>query len=73
MYNEDDRLTALTRELNALHQREAVGEGQPAETLDHIQQELQNLSNAIHQPLPPTPAEPFGEVLCQYTDNLCST
>ena len=67
-----DRLGALIKELNALCQRVAVGEGQPAETLDHIQQELQNLSSAIHQPQALTPAEPFREVLCQYTDTLCS-
>ena len=64
---------ALTRELNTLHQRVAVVEVQPAESLDHIQQELQNVSIAIHHPQPPTPAEPFQEVLCQYTDTLCST
>ena len=68
-----DRLTTLTREINDLHQRVAMEEGQPTETLDHIQQELQNLSIAIHQPQPPAPAESLGEVLHQYTDTLCST
>ena len=68
-----DRFTALKREINNLHQRVAAGEGQPAEVLDCIQQELQNLSITIHQPQPPSPAEPLGEVLCQYTDTLCST
>ena len=63
----------LTREINDLHQRVAAGEGQPAETLYCIKQELQNLSIAIHQPQPPAPNEPFGEVLHQYTDTLCST
>ena len=48
----------------------AAGEGQPAETLDCMQ--CIKLSIAIHQPQPPAPAEPFGEVLCQYTDTLCS-
>ena len=72
-YENQDRLTALTREINNLHQRVAAGEGQPADTLDCIQQELQNLSIAIHQPQPPAPAEPFREVLCQYLDTLCST
>ena len=43
------------------------------ETLDHIQCELQNLLIAIHHPQPPAPAEPFGKVLCQYMDTLCST
>ena len=72
-YGNQDRLTALTREINDLHQRVAAGEGQPAGDLDCIQQELQNLSIAIHQPQTPAPAEPFGEVFCQYTDTLCST
>ena len=67
-YKKQDRLTALTRKINDLHQRVAAREGQPAENLDHIQQELQNLSITIHQPQPPVPAEPFGEVLHQYTD-----
>ena len=58
-----DRFTALTEEINDLCQRVAAGEGQPAEALDCIQQELQNLSIAIHQSQPP--AEPFREVLCQ--------
>ena len=72
-YDNQDRLTALTRETNDLHQRVAAGEGQPAEPLDHIQCELQNLLIAIHQPQPPTPVEPLGEVLHQCTDTLCST
>ena len=72
-YNDQDRLTVLTREINDLQQRVTVGEGQPAETLDCIQHELKNLSIAIHQPQPPTPAEPFREVLCQYMDTLCFT
>ena len=28
---------------------------------------------ALYQPPPPTPTEPFGEVIWQYTDILCST
>ena len=73
VYNDQDRLTALTREIHDLHQRVAAGKGQPAETLDHIQHELQNLSIAIHHPQPPAHAEHFGEVLSQYMDTLCST
>ena len=41
IYSYHDRLTALMREINDLHQRVAAAEGQPAETLDHIQCELQ--------------------------------
>ena len=37
VYNNEDRLTALSREINDLHQRVAAGEGQPAGTLDCIQ------------------------------------
>ena len=50
-----------------------IGEGQPAETLDHIGHELQNLLIALHQPPPPAPAEPLREVIQQYTDTLCTT
>ena len=49
VYYNQDRLTDLMREINDLHERVAAGEGQPAETLDCIQHELQNLSIAIHQ------------------------
>ena len=50
-------------------------EGQPAESLDCIEWELQNLSLVLQpQPSPtPTPTEPFEEVLCQYTNTLCTT
>ena len=71
-HDNQDRVRALTREINDLHQRVVVGEGQPAETLDCIQCELQNLSIAIHQPQPPAPVEPLREVIHQYTDTLCS-
>ena len=66
-----DRFTAFRRKIHDLHQRVAAGEGQPAEALDHIQKELQNLSITFHQPQPPAPAEPFGKVLCQYTHTPC--
>ena len=39
-------LTALMREINDLHQWVETGEGQPAECLDYIEWELQNLSHA---------------------------
>ena len=60
------------REINELHQRVAAGKGQPAETLDHIKHEFQNLLIAIHQAQPPAPGEPLREVIQQYTDTLCS-
>ena len=28
---------------------------------------------ALHPPPPPKPIEPFGEVICQYTNTLCTT
>ena len=71
--NNQNRLSALTREINDLYQRVAAGEELPAETLDHIQCELQNLLIAIHQPHPPAPAEPLKEVTQHYTDTLCTT
>ena len=73
VYNNQDRLTTLMREINDLHQRVAAREGQPAETLDSIQHKLQNLMIAIHQPHPPAPAEPLREAIQQYTDTLCIT
>ena len=72
-FEKQDRLTALTTEINDLHQRVAAREGQSAEALDCTQQELQNMSIASHQSQPPAPAEPFREVLCQYTDTMHST
>ena len=71
--NDSTHSSDLTRERNDLCHRVAAREGQPAEAMDCIQQELQYLSITIHQPQPPASAEPFGEVLCQYTDTLCST
>ena len=40
VYGNQDRLTALMREINKLHQRVAAGEGQLSETLDCIACEL---------------------------------
>ena len=73
IYDNQDRLTTLTREINDLYHRVEAGEGQPAETLDCIEHELHNLSIALHQPPLPTPTEPFREVIWQYTDTLCTT
>ena len=63
-------LTALTREINDLFQWVEAGEGQPVESLDHIEWELQNLSLMLQPQPPPTPMEPFREIMCQYTDTL---
>ena len=65
VYSNQVRLTTLMREINDLHQRVAAGEGQPAETLNCIEHEFQNFSMALHQPPPPTPAEPLREVIHQ--------
>ena len=69
------KLTALTREINDLCQWVETGEGQPTESLDSIEQELQNLSLTLQpQPLPTQkPTEPLREVICQYTNTLCTT
>ena len=42
--------------------------------IDHLEQELWTLSLTLSmQPTStPTPTEPFGEVVCQYTDTLCT-
>ena len=68
-------LTILTKEINSLPQWVEAREGQPAEGLDHIERELQNLSLTLRVQPTSTPAltEPFGEVICQYTDTLCTT
>ena len=51
------------REINDICQQVEAEEGQPAESLDCIEWELQNLFHVL-QPQPP-PTEPFTEVKCQ--------
>ena len=67
------KLTGLIREINDLHHWVEVGEGQPVERLDCIEWELQNLFVILQTQSPPTPTEPLGGVICQYTDTLCFT
>ena len=62
-------LANLTNELDELHQRTQAREDQPAEALQHIEQELQRLSIALY---PSAPPEPLNDVLRHYTDTLCS-
>ena len=62
------RLTVITRELDDLHQRIQAEEGQPTESLHHIEQELQQLSISLNLP---THTEPLEEVLKHYTNTLC--
>ena len=73
--NSQENLTIFTWEINSLCQWVEAGEGQPAEALDHIEWELQNLSLMLRTQLVSTPAptEPFGEVVCQYTYTLWTT
>ena len=73
VYSNHDKLTALTREINDLCQQVEAEEGQPTQTLDCIEHELQNVSIALHPPPPSTPTEPFIEVIQQYTKSLCTT
>ena len=73
IYSNQDKLVALTRGINDLCQWVEAGEGQPAESLDHIEWEIQNLSIVLHLPPSPTPTEPFGEVIHQYMNTLCTT
>ena len=73
IYSNQAKLTALTREINDLCQRVGAGEGQPAESLDCIEWELQNLSIVFHPPPSPTLNEPSGEVILQYMDTMCTT
>ena len=62
-------LAAFTRKLHDLCHRVQAGEGQPVETLHHIEFELQRLSIALHPSAPPAP---LNDVFKQYTDTLCS-
>ena len=62
-------LATLTRKLDDLCHRVQTGEGQPMETLYHIEDELQRLSISLH---PSAPPEPLDNILKQYTDTLCS-
>ena len=73
LYSNQDKLMVLMREINNLHQQVEAGKGQPVESLDCIEHELQNLSIVLHPPPTPTPAEPFGEVIYQYMNTLCTT
>ena len=68
-YNNPTELTALTRELDDLHQQVQAEQGQPTETLNHIECKLQKLSIALHQP---APTESLGEVIRHYMNTLCS-
>ena len=68
-HNNPTRLTAITRELDDLHQQLQAEEGQPSEAVNHIEQELQRLSISLN---PPAPTEPLGEVIRHYTNTLCS-
>ena len=75
--NSQGDLKILEREIHSLQQCIKAGEGQPAEGLDcidHLEQELQTLSLRLSmQPTStPIPTEPFGEVVCQYIDTLCT-
>ena len=71
--NNQVKLTALTREVNDLCQWVDAGEGQPAESLDCIECELQNFSLVLQPSPSPTPTEPFGEVILQFMDTLHTT
>ena len=67
-HNNPTKLTALTRDIDDLHQWIQAEVGQPTETLKHIECKLQRLSILLN---PPTPTEPLGEVIRHYTNTLC--
>ena len=62
--NNQAKLMAQMREINDLCQWIETREGQPAESLDCIEWELQSLSLMLQPQPPQTPTEPFGEVIC---------
>ena len=68
-------LTVFTKEINSLQLWVEAREGQPVEGLGCIEWELQNLSFMLRAQLTATlaPSEPFGEVIHQYTDTLCTS
>ena len=76
--NSQANLSILTREINSLWQWVEAREGQPVERLDHIdhlEQELQNLSVALRAQLTSAwaPTDPFGEVVYQYRHTMHHT
>ena len=75
--NNQADLNILSREIHCLQQCVEAGD-QPAEGLDCIdclEQELWALSLTLstQSTSTPTPKEPFGEVVHQYLDSLCTT
>ena len=68
-HNNPARLTAITRELDDLHQCIQAEKGQPSEALNYIEQELQRLSLLLN---PPVTIEPLGDVIKHYTNTFCS-
>ena len=75
--NSQPDLHILAREIHSLQQHTETREGQPSEGLNHIdclEQELRTLSLILSmQPSSTsTLTEPFGEVVHQYTDTLCT-
>ena len=68
-HNNPMKLTALTREVDELCQQVQAEAGQPTETLNHMEHELQRLSIS---PNPPAPTEPLGEVIRHYMNTMCS-
>ena len=70
-------LNILATEIHSLQQQIEAREGQPVEGLDcinHLEWELWTLSLTLStQPTSaPTPTQPFGEMVCQYIDTLCT-
>ena len=55
--NNPMKLVALTREVDDLYQQVQAGDGQPMETVNHIECELQRLSISLKPPAPTDPLE----------------
>ena len=62
-------LKALSRNLDDLQHRVENAEGQPMETIHHLEHELHRLSFTFQ---PSAPPEPMDEVLQQYMETLCT-
>ena len=65
LHSSQANLTILTREIHNLWQCVEARDGQPAEGLNHIEQELQNIFLMLRMQLTSTPApsEPFRQVI----------
>ena len=66
--NHQAGLRDLTHEIEQLWQTIEANDNDPMDAISHL--EFNQLAITLH---PPTPGEPIGEVLNEYTNTLCNT